>query len=245
MSFFVDEVRFQVVSGDGGAGAISFRRKNMSRTAVRTAGTAAKAEMLSLSPKATCPHCLILRENRFSVPGRDRMAADGVCMAKMAMMLLSMFRLVRGLRIPIRGNVCMIFPIKQTANNGYAWWAVAGGQGNWHFRSSRNHVPRFAQPGMPGTECSLNLELAFIADVGLLGLPNAGKSSLINAVTATQSKVGAYPFTTKIPHLGVYRRGNKEIILADIPGLVEGASSGYEWDFSSCAMSDGQKSWPG
>jgi GTP-binding protein len=70
------------------------------------------------------------------------------------------------------------------------------------------------------------LELALIADIGLVGLPSAGKSSLINAVTAAQSKVGAYPFTTKVPHLGVLRRGEQEIVVADIPGLIEGASEG-------------------
>jgi GTPase len=97
-----------------------------------------------------------------------------------------------------------------------------GGRGNFHFRSSMNTSPRTAQPGTLGQEFSFRLELKLIADVGLIGLPNAGKSSLINELTRTQQKVANYPFTTLEPALGVHY----ELILADIPGLIEGASTG-------------------
>ena len=97
-----------------------------------------------------------------------------------------------------------------------------GGKGNFQFRSSRNTSPKRAQPGMPGESFPLRLELKFIADIGFVGLPNVGKSSLLNALTNARSKVANYPFTTLEPNLGVYY----ELILADIPGLIEGSSSG-------------------
>lgn len=97
-----------------------------------------------------------------------------------------------------------------------------GGKGNFLFRSATNTSPTQSQKGMPGERITLRLELKLIADVGIIGLPNAGKSSLLNELTKAQSKVGNYPFTTLEPNLGVYY----ELILADIPGLVVGASTG-------------------
>lgn len=101
-----------------------------------------------------------------------------------------------------------------------------GGKGNTHFKSSRIQTPRFAQPGEEGEERRLRVELHIIADVGFVGFPNAGKSTLLKALTAAKPKVGAYPFTTLIPHLGVLRRGDTDVVLADIPGIIEGASEG-------------------
>ncbi len=97
-----------------------------------------------------------------------------------------------------------------------------GGKGNFHFRSSTNTSPKESKPGTPGESFELRLELKLIADVGFIGFPNAGKSSLLNSLTKATSKVGNYPFTTLEPNLGTYY----ELILADIPGLIEGSSSG-------------------
>jgi GTP-binding protein len=109
-----------------------------------------------------------------------------------------------------------------------------GGWGNIHFKSPVNQAPRKALPGQPGKTVRLKAELALMADIGLVGFPNAGKSSLLNYFTNARPKIAPYPFTTKIPNLGVLSRGtfrrddpdNRDIILADIPGLIEGASSG-------------------
>ena len=101
-----------------------------------------------------------------------------------------------------------------------------GGKGNAAFASSVNRAPRYTQPGIKGESKTLHLELRLIASIGLIGLPNAGKSTLLSTLTQASPKIGNYPFTTLFPNLGTLRFYNKEIIIADIPGLIEGSSKG-------------------
>ena len=109
------------------------------------------------------------------------------------------------------------------------WVFLKGGKGGWgntHFKSSVNQTPRYAQPGQPGQERKLKVELSLIADIGFVGFPNAGKSSLLEYFTNARPKIAPYPFTTKIPNLGVLTVNERDIILADIPGIIEGAHEG-------------------
>ncbi len=102
-----------------------------------------------------------------------------------------------------------------------------GGRGNWHFKSSTNQTPRYAQPGMEGQEGWYQLELKILADVGLVGFPNAGKSTLLSVITSAKPKIADYAFTTLKPNLGIVKyRGFKSFVMADIPGIIEGAAEG-------------------
>ena len=121
----------------------------------------------------------------------------------------------------------IVFEITDEGEEKIIWNGGMGGRGNWHFKSPTNQTPRYSQPGIPLEEKQITLELKVLADVGLVGLPNAGKSTLLSVVSAAKPEIADYPFTTLVPNLGVVsHRGYNSFIIADIPGIIEGASEG-------------------
>ncbi len=121
----------------------------------------------------------------------------------------------------------VLFEITEHGQEKIALEGGKGGRGNWHFKTATNQTPRYAQPGIPGAERDFTLELKVLADVGLVGFPNAGKSTLLSVLTSAKPKIADYPFTTLKPNLGIVQyRDFKSFVMADIPGIIEGAAEG-------------------
>jgi len=226
MSAFVDETRFEVRSGDGGAGSASFRREKYVPLGGPDGGDGGKGGDVVFITRRNLSTLAHLRGKHFikakhgeSGKGRKMHGKNGDDM----IIPVPPGTIIRDTET---GDTLRDFSSNLEGEEWVCLKGGFGGLGNWHFRTSRNQKPTYSQDGKPGASLDVSLELALIADIGLVGLPSAGKSSLINAMTAANSKVGAYPFTTKVPSLGVLRRGDAEVVIADIPGLIEGASDG-------------------
>lgn len=224
---FIDEAVIEVTSGKGGNGCVSFRREKYIPKGGPNGGDGGKGGAVVFVLKENMRGLGKLRHHRFFKAanggdgmGNNRHGKDGDDVV---------ITVPPGTKIldEETGEVLHDFD-KQTLGERFVF--LKGGNGGWgntHFKSSTNQAPRRANEGEPGEYKKLKLELSIIADVALVGFPNAGKSSLLNAFTAARPKVAPYPFTTKIPHLGVLRVGeDADIVIADIPGLIEGASEG-------------------
>jgi len=222
---FVDEARIEVHAGKGGDGAVSFRREKYVPRGGPDGGDGGRGgSVYAIADR----NINTLVDYRFARIHRARNGEKGrgrQCNGKGAEDI--------SLRVPV-GTVIVDLatgePLADLAEHGQIATLARGGKGglgNVNFKSSTNRAPRKATPGEEGEHRSLKLELKVLADVGLLGLPNAGKSTLIRAVSSARPKVADYPFTTLHPHLGVVRIGiDRSFVIADIPGLIEGASEG-------------------
>ncbi len=221
---FSDETRITTVSGDGGSGCVSFRREKYVPRGGPDGGDGGRGGDVIFEVKQNLRTLSHLSHNKTYKAasgrpgeGRRRHGSDG----EPAVIPVPPGTLIRDAET---GEI-----LKEFFDGDEPWVFLAGGKGgkgNWHFRTSVKQAPRYAQPGLPGESHTITVEMRIIADIGFVGFPNAGKSSLLNACTNARSKVAGYPFTTKIPHLGVLRVWNKDIVLADIPGILEGASGG-------------------
>lgn len=224
MEGFVDEISLTVSSGHGGKGCVSFRREKYIPKGGPDGGDGGKGGSVIFKVKDNLRTLSHLRNNshlsaRNGQPGMGSRfhGHDGEDLI---------------IDIPLGTNLVdsqtgdIIHSFDDLEESWVFLKGGIGGKGNWHFRSSRNQAPRYAQSGEEGHERQVRLEMSLIADIGFVGFPNAGKSSLIRSLTNSTSRVGDYPFTTKIPHLGVLRLTWRDIILADIPGIIEGASEG-------------------
>jgi GTP-binding protein len=221
---FIDEAKIEVHAGKGGDGSASFRREKYVPKGGPDGGDGGRGGSVWACADRnvnTLVDYHFARMHRADNGGRG-MGAD--CNGRSGEDVVLRMPVGTIIRDAASGDV-----VADLATDGERALLARGGQGglgNLHFRSSTNRAPRQFTRGTPGEERALTLELRVLADVGLLGLPNAGKSTFIRAVSAARPKVADYPFTTLAPSLGMVRVGEASFVIADIPGLIEGAAEG-------------------
>lgn len=220
---FSDETYIDVRSGNGGSGAVSFRREKFVPNGGPDGGDGGKGGDVVFVVRDNLRTLGHLKMTRSYKAENGRPGEGARCFGRNG----------RDVEIPVPPGTVLKDPgtgdvIKDlTGETRYVFLKGGkGGLGNWHFRSSVRQAPKYAQKGQEGVSMRVGVELLVIADIGFVGFPNAGKSSLLNLLTNARSKVAGYPFTTKIPQLGVMRMYDEDVVLADIPGIIEGASKG-------------------
>jgi GTP-binding protein len=222
---FIDEAKIEVIAGDGGNGAVSFRREKYVPRGGPDGGDGGRGGSIHAIADRNINTLIDYRFARIhrAKRGENGRGADQYGRGAEDIVL----------RMPV-GTVITDAETGETiadlATDGQSAQLAKGGEGglgNLHFKSSTNRAPRQSTPGGEGEHRFLRLELKVLADVGLLGMPNAGKSTLIRAISAARPKVADYPFTTLAPNLGVVRVDeNRSFVVADVPGLIEGAADG-------------------
>lgn len=222
---FVDEATLRVQAGNGGRGSASFRREKFVPFGGPDGGDGGAGGSVWLRAKEGINTLADFRIDRLYKAQHGDGGSSNDCTGRGGDDLY--------IAVPVGTQVRDAEsdePLGDLATAGQELKVAQGGKGGWgnqHFKSSTNRAPRQFGPGLPGEKRTLTLEMKVIADVGLLGLPNAGKSTLIRAVSAAKPKVADYPFTTLYPNLGVVNCGeHRSFVMADIPGLIEGAAEG-------------------
>ena len=221
---FLDEAKVYIASGAGGNGCVSFRREKFIEFGGPNGGDGGKGGDVVVEAVNGLNTLIDYRyQQHFKAQrggngmGKDRAGANGKDVV---------------LKVPIGTQVyeedgeTLIADLTEVGERATLAKGGNGGFGNTHFKSSTNRAPRHANPGQPGEEGTIRLRLKLIADAGLIGLPNAGKSTFLAAVSAAKPKIADYPFTTLHPQLGVVKVGEREFVLAGLPGLIEGAHEG-------------------
>jgi GTP-binding protein len=221
---FLDEAKVYVRSGDGGNGCVSFRREKFIEFGGPNGGDGGKGGDVIVEAVNGLNTLIDYRyQQHFKAErggngmGKDRHGANG----KDALLKVPV-----GTQIYEEDGETLLADLTEVGQRVRIAKGGNGGFGNAYFKSSTNRAPRHANPGQPGEELIIRLRLKLIADAGLVGLPNAGKSTFLATVSAAKPKIADYPFTTLHPQLGVVRSDTREFVLADLPGLIEGAHEG-------------------
>jgi len=222
---FIDEAKIYVKAGDGGRGCISFRREKFVPRGGPDGGNGGKGGDIIMRARESHRTLLDLKykqHHRVKHGGHGKGADRTGHNSPDVEIIVPVGTLVKDLETgELIADLAVDGQTSIVARGG------AGGKGNAWFATSTNQAPRYAQDGIKGEERSIILELKLLADVGIIGLPNVGKSTFISKVSAAKPKIADYPFTTLVPHLGVVRYGNFEtFVIADIPGLIKGAHEG-------------------
>ena len=222
---FVDYVKINVASGKGGKGSTHLRREKYVAKGGPDGGDGGRGGHIILrgnSQHWTLYHLKFKRHfkaEKGNDGGKNRITGSN---GKDVFIDVPLGTVVKN-----TNDEKIIFEITRDGEEKIVCKGGKGGRGNWHFKSSTNQTPRYSQPGLPNEEMQITLELKVLADVGLVGFPNAGKSTLLSVITDAKPKIADYEFTTLKPNLGIVNyRDFKTFIMADIPGIIEGASDG-------------------
>jgi GTPase len=221
---FLDEAKVYIRSGDGGNGCVSFRREKFIEFGGPNGGDGGKGgDVIAQAVEGLNTLIDYRYQQHFTAKnggagmGKDRHGANGAD---------AVLKVPAGTQIYEEDGETLLADLTEPGQTATLARGGNGGFGNAHFKTSTNRAPRRANPGQPGEELTIRLRLKLIADAGIVGLPNAGKSTFLAAVSAAKPKIADYPFTTLTPQLGVVEIDGREFVLADIPGLIEGAHEG-------------------
>ena len=221
---FLDQAKIYIRSGNGGNGCVAFRREKFIEFGGPNGGDGGKGGDVVAEAVDGLNTLIDYRyQQHFTAGngragmGKDRHGANGAD---------AVLKVPVGTQIYDEDEATLLADLTAIGQRVMLARGGNGGFGNAHFKTSTNRAPRHANPGQPGVELTLRLRLKLIADAGIIGLPNAGKSTFLAAVSAAKPKIADYPFTTLHPQLGVVEVDGREFVLADIPGLIEGAHEG-------------------
>jgi len=222
---FIDQVKVHIRAGDGGRGCVGFRREKYVPKGGPSGGDGGRGGHIIFLATGAINTLLDIKYQQLYAAEKGQHGMGSNMHGRNGKDLI--------IPVPL-GTLIRDFETNEVlcdlTEENQEFLAAAGGRGglgNTHFKSATRQAPRFAQPGEPGEERTLTLELKLLADVGLIGLPNAGKSTLISALSSARPKIADYPFTTLVPNLGVVKYAEyKSFVIADIPGLIEGAHAG-------------------